>query len=155
MSHRSIMTDGKCSTLGRPPSLPVEMRVRLPRSRSHAAAMPSKAATHSASSTALDRRPRGSANRARFGADGPRLRRSGGTRDRLVRLFGMVSKYQNSALGAAIAAVIFDKVRRRLRARHAAECVLRRKQLYPAQGCEKLGISVRAKISVYEQSLMG
>jgi len=75
-----------------------------------------------------------------------------------VILLGMVSKYQNSALGAAIATVIFDEVRRRLRARHAAECVLAwvvESNHIPLKAVKSLGFRHTQRYSVYERTLIG
>ena len=74
-----------------------------------------------------------------------------------VILLGMVSKYQNSALGAAVATVIFDEVRRRLRARHAAECVLAwvvESNHIPLKAVKSLGFRQTQRYSVYERSLI-
>ncbi len=74
-----------------------------------------------------------------------------------IILLGMLSRYQSSALGAAIATVMFDEVRQRLHARHADECVLGwvvDSNHLPLKAVGDLGFRQTQTYSVYERCLV-
>jgi len=74
-----------------------------------------------------------------------------------VVLLGMISKYQNSALGAAAAVALFDELRRRLRARHVSECVLGwvvETNHLPLKALRSMGFRQTRAYSLYERRLV-